>query len=118
MVFSLKNFKLKKALTGHRTQVTGISFCRNRGIFASISHDQLLVFNEKTLEREKMLKCATSTFLKCSFTTSGNVLATLFADGSLYLWDPEDYSHRESALAHRQLSISLNNGSTIAAFNV
>jgi WD40 repeat protein len=51
LVFSLKNEKLKKKLTGHRSQVTRIAYCRNTALIASLSHDQLLIFNESTLIR-------------------------------------------------------------------
>lgn len=64
-----------------------------------------------------MIKCSTSSFADCQFTLAGNVLATLFTDGSLYLWNPEDYSHRESGLAYKGLKISLNSSSTLAVYN-
>jgi WD40 repeat protein len=86
-------------------------------LIATLSHDQLIVIDEHTFEREKMLKCSTSTFTDCAFSLSGNVLATLFADGSLFLWNPDDYSHRESDLAQKGLRLTLDSSSTIAVFN-
>jgi WD40 repeat protein len=94
-----------------------MTYCRNSGLFASLSHDQLLVFSEAALVREKLLKCSTSSFADCAFSLSGNTLATVFADGSIFLWDTEDYSHRESGLAYRGLRVALNAGSTVAVFN-
>lgn len=117
LVFSLRNEKLKKRLTGHRSQVTSMAYCRNTALFASLSHDQLLVFSEQTLNREKLLKCSTSSFADCAFSLSGNTLATAFTDGSIFLWETEDYSHRESGLAYRGLKVALNSGSEIAAYN-
>lgn len=88
LAFSLKTEKLKKKLTGHRTQVSKLAYCRNLGLIASLSHDQLIIVNESDFEREKMIKCSTSSFADCRFTLAGNVFATLFTDGSLYLWNP------------------------------
>jgi hypothetical protein len=64
-----------------------------------------------------MLKCSTSTFADCAFSISGNTLGTLFADGSVFLWDTENYSHRESGLPYKGLKMALNAGSTLAVFN-
>ncbi len=94
-----------------------MTYCRNTGLFASLSHDQLLLFSEETLSREKLLKCSTSSFQDCAFSLSGNTLATVFADGSVFLWDTENYSHRKSGLAHRELKAAINDGSTLAVFN-
>ena len=52
--------KLKKKMTGHRTQVSKIAYCAQRGIFASISHDICILWDEATLSSLKWLKCSTS----------------------------------------------------------
>jgi WD40 repeat protein len=104
-------------VSGHRSQVTGVAYCRQSGLIASISHDQCLIHVESTLAKEKTLKCSTSSFTACGFSLSGNHLATTFKDGSVFLWNLGDYSHRDAALAQRQLKTTLNHNSILVVYN-
>ena len=48
---------------------------------------------------------------------TGNVLTTVFKDGTIFVWNPEDYSHTENFLPQRALKASLNYGSILAIYN-
>lgn len=113
----MKTGRLKKKLTGHTTQVFRLAYCRHTKLLASLSHDQCLLYSENTLSKDKTLKCSTSSFEDCAFSLSGNVLVTVFTDGSVFLWDPEDFSRRETALPHRNLNVIIDQSSKMAVYN-
>ena len=94
MAFSLKTGRLKKRLSGHTTQVYGLSYCRQKGLIGSLSHDLCIIFAEGTFCKEKTLKCSTSSFADCAFSLTGNVFVTVFADSSVILWNPLDFERR------------------------
>lgn len=70
-----------------------MSYCRQRGLFAVITHDVCSIYNEFTLSREKVLKCSTSSFIDCHFSPSGQYLFTAFKDSTFFIWDLDDYTY-------------------------
>jgi len=48
---------------------------------------------------------------------TGNILTTVFKDGTIFIWNPEDYSHTENFIPQKGLRASLNFGSVLSIYN-
>ncbi len=104
-------------MTGHRSQVLNISYCPQRALFCSASHDVCMVWEESTLSCIKVLKCSTSTYCDCHFTTNGQYLFTAFTDGNIFGWNLEDFSPKQYALSIEPHRLTSTCNQYVAAYS-
>ncbi len=105
LVFSLKSEKLKQKITGHRSEVLKLDYCRQNGLIGSISRGSCQIFHEDTMTRIKILKCETSSFLDIQFSPAGKYLFTCFEDSTIFKWDLSDYSYEQASLWGKNLRL-------------
>jgi WD40 repeat protein len=94
-----------------------LAYCRQNELIASISHDLCLIHSEKSLAHLKTLKCSTSSYVDVEFGLNGGVLASSFKDGSVLLWDPQEWSHRCTAVVASSPKVTVGPNFTLAVYD-